>query len=41
MGTVVPRTASGEVAAGELSGQPWRSQERTPGRGLRRRPEIE
>jgi hypothetical protein len=29
---VEPTVASGEVAAEELSGQPWRSREGTPGR---------
>jgi hypothetical protein len=33
MGTAVPRTAGGEVAASERSGAPWRTRGRTPGKG--------
>jgi hypothetical protein len=33
MGTTVPRTAGGEVAAGERSGALWCARRRTPGKG--------
>jgi hypothetical protein len=41
MATAALRMAGSEVAAGERSGALWRTRGRTPGRGLRRQPEVE